>query len=49
VSVIHDAITDALAALRRAREAYAFNPNRHTPEALRLIAGVIVTLKDLQP
>jgi hypothetical protein len=46
---VHDAITDALAALRRAREAYAFNPNSYTPEALRLIAGVVDDHRPQQP
>jgi hypothetical protein len=36
-----DQLVTVLAALRRAREAYAFNPNSYTNEALRL--------KDLQP
>ena len=38
-----------LAALRRAREAYGFNSNSYTNEALRLIAGVVVPLKAQQP
>jgi hypothetical protein len=42
-------LTKMLAALRRAREAYAFNPNSYTNEALRLIAGVVVSLKVQQP
>jgi hypothetical protein len=44
-----DQLVTMLAALRRAREAYAFNPNSYANEALRLIAGVVVVLKALQP
>jgi hypothetical protein len=48
MSVVHDAITDALAALVWIRKACKFNPNSYTPEALRLIAGVVDDLRSFQ-